>query len=461
MRRFLFLIPALALIASCGGPAKGPDLSMCELVAGPAAEGDTITVALMHPVDPENAPAATSASERQVFRYAYETLINLDCTGAVYPGLAAKWRKKDGGRLWVFTLREGAEFHDGSPVQASHIAESWRQNARHFGADHTAIDSVGAEKPGEVQVFISQKRDDVPRFLAGSPFAIARPAPGWPLGSGPYEMLPEGALGTHVAVPAGATRGPILKFIESGNDARDLLAGGVDVMVTEDPDVIDYADAQGGMHALALPWDRSWVIITRYRVSRLYLEGDYPAEVSRTVLENLARDAIRSDARAYELPLWWQSIDECPELRSWVRKKLPQTNLSTERILYPNTDPVARDMAERIMALEAPGTWIIPGIMASGQAQGVPPGEFVRSLDIGDEAAYVLPLPRNPADPCQAVSILLGRARWLAGLGENLQHALFPLVDTRRHVIVRDGSVGLMLDFYGNVMPTAAMGGGN
>jgi len=454
------VIVLAVLLASCGGPSKGPNLKLCGLIAGPDADGDTITVALMHPVDPEHAPAATSASERQVFRYAYETLINLDCTGQVYPGLAVKWHKSYGGSMWMFELREGAEFHDGSPVRASDVAQSWRRNARRFAADHAAIDSVGVEGENKLLVYLTQKRDAVPRYLADAPFAIAKPAPGWPLGSGPYEMLPERTYGTHVAVPAGATKGPILKFIESGNDPRDLLAGSVDVMVTEDPDVIDYADTQGGMQAFALPWDRSWVIITRYRVSRLYLEGDYPAEVSREALENLARNAIRSDARAYELPLWWQNIDECPELRSWVRKRLPQTNLSTEHILYPNTDPVARDMAERIMALESPGTWIIPGIMASGKAKGVTPEAFVRSLAAGDEAAYVIPLPRNPADPCHAVSILLGRARWLAGLRENLKYALFPLVDTRRHVIVRDGRVGLMLDFYGNVMPTGAMGGG-
>jgi hypothetical protein len=232
-------------------------------------------------------------------------------------------------------------------------------------------------------------------------------------------------------------------------------------MITEDPDVIDYADAQGGLEAVTLPWDRTWVIITTYRVSRLYLEGDYPAEVPRTALENLASNAIRSDARAYEEPLWWEQIEECPELHGWVRKPLPQTRLASERILYPDDDLVARDIAERIMALESPGTWIIPGVLASGKAEGVTREEFVRHLAAGDELAYVLPLPRTPADPCWAVYHLLWEARWMAGLGENLQHALFPLVDTRRHVIVRSGRVGLMRDFYGNVMPTRAMGGGD
>jgi ABC-type transport system substrate-binding protein len=179
MRNNLLFTAALGLlvvVASCGGPPKGPDLSRCELVAGPDAQGDTITVALLEAVDSQNAPAATNDGERQVFRVAYETLINIDCTGGIYTGLATRWHKKDGGRRWEFELREGAEFHDGSPVRASDVADSWRRAASRFPGAHAAVESVGVDGPGKVNVYLVHKRDDVPRIFAGTQFAASSPA---------------------------------------------------------------------------------------------------------------------------------------------------------------------------------------------------------------------------------------------------------------------------------------------
>ena len=42
--------------------------------------------------------------------------------GIVRPGLLAEWQHYDGGRRWVFDLRERAVFHDGLPCKAEHVA---------------------------------------------------------------------------------------------------------------------------------------------------------------------------------------------------------------------------------------------------------------------------------------------------------------------------------------------------
>ena len=62
----------------------------------------------------ESVPVATTAAERIAFRHLYETLLRVDCTGALRPGLAESWTSEEGGRAWRFTLREGAAFWDGT-----------------------------------------------------------------------------------------------------------------------------------------------------------------------------------------------------------------------------------------------------------------------------------------------------------------------------------------------------------
>lgn len=51
----------------------------------------------------------------------YETLVVVDDTGRVQPGLASSWQIDADGRRYVFTLRPGARFHDGSPCDAAAV----------------------------------------------------------------------------------------------------------------------------------------------------------------------------------------------------------------------------------------------------------------------------------------------------------------------------------------------------
>ncbi|MFY9341634.1 MAG: ABC transporter substrate-binding protein [Planctomycetota bacterium] len=58
----------------------------------------------------------------------YETLVVVDHTGTVRPGLAGSWQRSTDGRRYVFQLRPGATFHDGSPCDApaaKRYFESW------------------------------------------------------------------------------------------------------------------------------------------------------------------------------------------------------------------------------------------------------------------------------------------------------------------------------------------------
>lgn len=59
-----------------------------------------------------------------------ETLVEVAEDGSAAPGLAARWFVSHDGLRWSFELREGARFHDGTPVQAEAVARSLRAAVR-------------------------------------------------------------------------------------------------------------------------------------------------------------------------------------------------------------------------------------------------------------------------------------------------------------------------------------------
>lgn len=48
----------------------------------------------------------------------FEGLVSQDANGKVIGGVAEKWESKEGGKVWLFTLRKNAKWSDGSPVTA-------------------------------------------------------------------------------------------------------------------------------------------------------------------------------------------------------------------------------------------------------------------------------------------------------------------------------------------------------
>jgi peptide/nickel transport system substrate-binding protein len=58
-------------------------------------------------------------------RQIYEPLIIRDMTGQLTPGLATAWAPSpDDGTVWVFDIRQGVTFHDGTPLTAEVVKGS-------------------------------------------------------------------------------------------------------------------------------------------------------------------------------------------------------------------------------------------------------------------------------------------------------------------------------------------------
>lgn len=70
-------------------------------------------------------PHLTSATAtRNMMENVYDTLVMLDSTGQIVPGLAESWESSEDGLTWTFNLREGVTFHNGDPLTASDVVFS-------------------------------------------------------------------------------------------------------------------------------------------------------------------------------------------------------------------------------------------------------------------------------------------------------------------------------------------------
>ena len=104
------------LVAACGSHASSRT---------DAGNGSTLKIAqdgVLPNIDPIN---ASNVTVDEVAVAIYENLADYDATGKLVGRLAAKWVVAPDGRSIKFTLRDGATFHDGSPVTAADVAYSF------------------------------------------------------------------------------------------------------------------------------------------------------------------------------------------------------------------------------------------------------------------------------------------------------------------------------------------------
>jgi len=409
---------------------------------GPLAP-DTLTFALPGAVDAAHAPAPVSVSERVVFRAAYETLIRVDCRGAVRPGLAARWRSEDGGRRWVFELRDGAAFSDGLPVTADAVAAGWLATSARMPLPWSdAAGSVGVRDERTLAVSLDRPYREVPRIFADPALAIARPAPdgtSWPLGSGAYAIA-----GVHggrlVAAPAvGTPRDalPVLSFVTGDADPRDLVDAGVELLLTRDRAVAAYASAAGQSRAIALPWDLVYVLIVP--------GGSADTARFETVAlhDDLTAAAAGSEARPADSPFWWDAAGDCalPGVRDAARAGAA----TASRLDYTYADPTARGLAERLVALAASGRLPVPVSPGAGAprvvAAGLGRADYESALADGGAAGYVHALERQALDRCVAAESLARTVPWRA--------RLVPLIETRAVLVVRRAAGAVAIEWDG------------
>lgn len=448
----------VTLLAACGGrgdPGSGPaPAAACIVLEGTGPDAGaraptrpSPTVGIVDRLDPRNAPVPENPGEEFVFGALYEPLVRMDCTGRIVPALAAAWEEEDRGRRWTFTLREGARFWNGDPVTARDVTRSWRE------AEDRGRDPWGSMRPLSVQVLddrrlrvtLSRPWSRPPTILTAPALAVTRSTDGgaWPRsGTGPYRPA---SLSTPVAGGADAENDVLLELVSPGPasdlhspiriridpdaDPRDLLDAGADLLLTGDPETVEYADLRPALSTRPLPWSRRYMVVLATPLST----GETVAAPSATFLEGLARDVARQEAR----PATGAGCLLAP-------LPLSRTTGGGSRIGYDPEDPTARALAERLVAL------------AAASARNGVTEDALRSVGLADAPPDLVAVPTG-SDAAEALqpgerARLLGVARRpdaACGGPAISDPRIVPLVDTRRRVVSRGAPLTLAVDGAG------------
>ncbi len=446
----------LVLLAGCGGGSvidRAPQISSCATLVPSANPADTITVVLFDRVDLSHAPWGRNREERFVFGHLYETLVTVDCHGEVGPALAKSWKRASDG--WLFELRDDAHFWDESAVTAKDVVESL-QPAIDAGL---ALNSVAALDDRRVLVYGGNGPPDI-TLLALPVVAVTKQAPETraPIGTGAW-MIDEGTpVAEAVVMRPASDRGPVVRLVQGdAGDARDVMDGAADAIITDEPGAVDYARSRPHTALAPLAWDRVYVLISRER-------GD--PVLPEALCDALARDVVRVDARG-GTRLLIESEAACNS--RWAldgaayRDGEPKPEA---RLVFASNDLTARALAERIVALATMDTSLtdaraiaraLPGARPGLRAVGVAPEVFETTLQHGKEVGYVMSFSWCADFPCPVAADFFLRATWLAGL--HVSDVVTPLVETRAHFVALSNRVGFIDDGAGNVRIGIAPGG--
>jgi extracellular solute-binding protein (family 5) len=361
-------------------------------------------VVLSEPVDLAHALNPTNDSERLLFRQLLETLIRIDCQGKVRPSVAQTWSADSEGHSWTFTLREGARFPGGTPIDAAHVASLL---AGPNGAA-SGIDSAVALDDRRVRVRLRQASDTAPAALAEPALVMLDDLASV---AGPMRRFD---------IPPRDGR-PFIQFqLAQDGDLRDAIDRGVDLAVTRDPAVVHYVAGRPDVVTYPLPWSRTYVLLQP--TGARPINGVSGVDSLR---RSLARDAVPAEARPAELPSWTDRLATCSAVTQSGRRAA-----SSSRIVYPRGDEVARGLAERIVALSGDPQF---------KAAPLAPADFAAALRQEVERGYVVPAPRHTLSPCGESA------------GWPVAASIQPLIDTRATAIVRRGSPPLTVDWDGTI----------
>lgn len=198
-----------------------------------------------------------------VARQVLDTLVAYrESSTDIEPSLATRWAVSRDGLVWSFTLREGARFHDGTPLTAKEAAASLDRGLKPDGGRPLAglvvwsallrgvpgvVREVRAPDPRTLQIVLTQPYAPLLTVLAHPGFGIAKistPADGphTLIGSGPYrvaEITPSRLVLEAVTGHwSGGARTDRLVFLDVGAEEHpdgELEARGLDVWFPPGP----------------------------------------------------------------------------------------------------------------------------------------------------------------------------------------------------------------------------------
>lgn len=125
---------AMSLIRAAFVFASMTGLILLDVASATTASARTVVWARSSDALTLDPHAANEGPTHTLNHQIYEPLVIRDTRGKVRPALAIRWHVTDDPRIWVFELRPGVTFHDGTPLRAEDVVFSI-ERARHPASD--------------------------------------------------------------------------------------------------------------------------------------------------------------------------------------------------------------------------------------------------------------------------------------------------------------------------------------
>jgi peptide/nickel transport system substrate-binding protein len=234
--------------------------------------------------------AVTAVNDFRILMNIYEGLVRYrDGTLQVEPALAESWSISDDGLTYRFKLRDGIQFHDGSPVTAEAVKFNFDRmlDDKHPYHDtgpfplsffFSAIETVAAPDPGTVVFTLNAPYAPFlsnlayPTGLIVSPEAVKQHGKDFgrnPSGTGPFRFAEWESNSKVVVVrnddywgtPASLEAVVFRPITDANTRVAEMLSGGLDLMVEVPPDNVSQfaSDASFAVHEQAGP--HVWFLI--------------------------------------------------------------------------------------------------------------------------------------------------------------------------------------------------------
>ncbi len=181
------LAAVLALALAAGATAQSPDQKV------------VLTVGLTQDLDSPNVTVGELVSSFELWNLQYPTLTDLAADDlSTAPGLAESWSSDDSGRVWTYTLREGLEWSDGTPITAEEVAYTINRSREEEWLNHySTVQNLTAEATDERTLVVTSSVDD-PKLPGLSVYIVPKHV---------YEEIEASEIGKYAALD-GVSAGP-------------------------------------------------------------------------------------------------------------------------------------------------------------------------------------------------------------------------------------------------------------
>jgi peptide/nickel transport system substrate-binding protein len=185
--RWNFAIVGISLLAALSlGPSD-------------ARADNVVRVSLYGPFNHLDPAKTTTGLEYNFVHAIFDGLTDIDRDMKLHPALAESWGASEGGKLWIFHLRQGVKFHNGKVLDASDVLATFKRildpkTASPVRQDFKIITDLAAPDQNTVEFTLSQPYADFPALLADYR-AVIQPNGGFttpddnPIGTGPFEFV--------------------------------------------------------------------------------------------------------------------------------------------------------------------------------------------------------------------------------------------------------------------------------